>query len=133
MLILKLLTWKKFVGGTKALRHGRTTIPITAVVASRSNSRLEMDLLLSISFSGIATVPVAPVGVPPTGLSARPVKPTSHAHSARKGFRRDAENCRRDARDPQLQTMCRARDHPSRLRLRVTNNPAGRHWRNKMI
>ncbi len=50
------------------------------------------------SVKGSATVPVAPVGVPPTGFGCVENGAKWCVREPRECFRRDAENCRRDAR-----------------------------------
>src|SRR6266699_2217985 len=47
MLMLKLLTCQKLVGGTNALRHGSRTRPTNAVMARKSSSRLEMAAFIA--------------------------------------------------------------------------------------
>ena len=55
---------------------------------------------------GSATVPVAAIGVPPMALSARTSNQMVRLLGARSG-RRDADQCARDARDPQIKLIQR--------------------------
>src|ERR1041385_3110673 len=52
--MLKLLTWKKLSGGTKAFRHGSTMRPMNASAATNRNSRRKNGDVIGSTFEAPA-------------------------------------------------------------------------------